>query len=188
MERSLHLRVWPLALVLYLAPGCGDDGAPSEGGEEIGATESEESTSTEESTESEESTSTEESTESEESTSAEESTESEESTSAEESTDTEEESCEDNAFIGEGVNQDDWGVGIFCDSLWVCVDDQLAATLGEDSQWICAPGGSGYDSCPEQACEFIGRQPLLSEADLESICAVLALPGVDAVYCMTLGG
>ena len=92
--------------------------------------------------------------------------------------------CDPAAFLGYGIGEDGWGVDSYCDSVFVCADanqaqqitDLLGATCLAD-QPGCAPG--------QQLCSIGGS--FVTQATYDDACAALAIPGIDAVYCVVWG-
>ncbi len=100
-----------------------------------------------------------------------------------------EESCEDNQFLGQGIADDGWGVGSFCDSVWICVEpDQQAAVEAAAPSFACGTGGMDPWTCPGDLvdCGPVGQVTVDTEL-YEQLCAALGLPGVDAAHCLVLG-
>jgi hypothetical protein len=99
------------------------------------------------------------------------------------SSDTSDPSCEDDQYLGAGIGADDWGLGSFCDDIWVCASaDQVAALEALDPVVMCEPGMG----CPDQHC-LLSYQVIVDQPTLDRVCEALLLPGIDVAYCTVYG-
>jgi hypothetical protein len=99
------------------------------------------------------------------------------------------ESCRDNQFLGNGIAADGWGLGAFCDRVSICAaPDQQAAIQAAAPAFQCALSPGEQFSCPQGQIECgPPGQAMIDDALYAQLCAALALPGLDAAYCLVLG-
>ncbi len=92
-------------------------------------------------------------------------------------------SCEDDQYTGVGIADDNWGLGDFCDEIWVCADEaQVASILAVAPDSVCEPS----NDCPVSHCT-LSFGAVIDAALLTTICDALLVPGIDEALCLVLG-
>jgi hypothetical protein len=92
-------------------------------------------------------------------------------------------SCADDNYVGVALAEDGWGIGDFCDEIWVCADeDQVEQILAAVPNSVCTPG----EGCPDMHCT-ISYQTMVDGEVYDNLCDALLLEGIDDAYCIVLG-
>jgi len=93
--------------------------------------------------------------------------------------------CRKDLLLGKGIIEGPYGLGDFCDSFSICGDTSMSVPdLLPSAQ--CIEDGN-YPCNGELSCSVDSTEPMLTEDQLEKLCAASLLPGVNLVACVVLG-
>jgi hypothetical protein len=90
--------------------------------------------------------------------------------------------CDPAAFVGKGIAPKSWGVGDFCDEVFVCVSPGFEAQLKSIyPQATCSPGGG---LCNGKSRCTLDNGGTVAQSSYDGYCSLTLIEWIEAVYCI----